>query len=244
VKIIPNFHNFIDALPEDIRNEVGSMTISRKIAIDEPVYRQGDRSNELYQLLEGAVRVCNYTAEGKEVVTGHFRPGDCFGEMGLIDDLPRMNHAIANEPSRVRVLGKPHFKQLYEKHPEISHELNVMFCHRIRLLYALSEDANTLSLIQRLARLLHRMVYSHGVTEADGSLYVRSSHEELGRMLGASRQSVSKELKVLETEGSVENCYGKIYVCNLESLRMKYENLLGQEQLTPSYSGTPVDKIS
>lgn len=240
MKAIPNLHNFIDALPEDIRKEIASMTISRKVAMDEPIYRQGDESNELYQLLEGTIRVCNYTTDGKEVVTGYFRPGDCFGEMGLIDDLPRMNHAIANKPSKVRVLSKQHFEQLYEKHPEISHELNVMFCHRIRLLYALSEDANSLSLIQRLAKLLHRMVYSHGVTDADGSLYIGSSHEEFGRMLGASRQSVSKELKVLESEGSVENCYGKIYVRNLKSLKMKYENLLGLEQLTPSYPETSI----
>jgi hypothetical protein len=39
-------------LPEDIRYEVGSLTTSRKVGIDEPVYRQGDGSNELYQLLK------------------------------------------------------------------------------------------------------------------------------------------------------------------------------------------------
>ncbi len=241
MKTIANLHNFIDALPADIQSEIASMSVVRSISADEPIYRQGDASRNLYQFLTGSVRICNYTADGKEVVTGYFQPGDCFGEMGLIDGLPRMNHAIANQPSRERVLNQQNFKRLYERYPEISQQLNVMFCYRIRLLYSLSEDANILSLNQRLARLVYRLVYSHGQVDQAG-LYVSISHEELGRMLGATRQSVSRELKTLERERSIDIRYGKIYVQDLELLMQKYELLLGQEQLSPLYPEIPVNK--
>ena len=146
-----------------------------------------------------------------------------------------MNHAVATEASRVRVLGKQQFERLYGKYPEVSRQLNLMLCNRVRLLWGMTEDANTLSLHQRLARAMLRLAYSHGIKDAAGILYVDTSHEELGRMLGASRQSISKELKLLEQEGIVEICYGKIYIRDLDSLNRNYENLLGQEQISPLY---------
>lgn len=236
MKIIPNFHNFIDDLPEAIRSELEGNSIVRHVGKEQPVYRQGDEPNEMYQLLQGSVRMCNYSYEGKEAVMGHFRPGDCFGEMGLIDGLPRMSHAVATEASQVRVLGKPQFDKLYRTYPEISRQMNLMLCNRVRLLWGMTEDASTLSLHQRLARAMLRLAYSHGIKDADGALHVDTSHEELGRMLGASRQSISKELKILEQEETVEIRYGKIYIRDLDRLKQKYDNLLGQEQISPLYS--------
>jgi biotin operon repressor len=81
-----------------------------------------------------------------------------------------------------------------------------------------------------------RLAYSHGIKDDDGTLHVDTSHEELGRMLGASRQSISKELKILEQEETVEIRYGKIYIRDLDRLKQKYDNLLGQEQISPLYS--------
>lgn len=235
MKTIPNLHNFIGPLPADVLAEIEQLSIERHLSDGEPVYRQGDEANEMYQLLKGGVRMCNYSHDGKEIDLGNFKPGDCFGEVGMIDGMPRMSHALTIGPSIVRVLSKKHFDQLYDKHPEISKQFILMLCRRVRLLYSLTEEASTLNLHQRLARIIHRMSYSHGIQEDDKPLYIDTSQEELGRLLGASRQSISKELKKLEQEGSIEVRYGKVYVKDLESLNREYENLIGQEQVTPVY---------
>jgi CRP/FNR family cyclic AMP-dependent transcriptional regulator len=238
MKTIAHFHSFIDTLHEGIREELISLSTERSVVADEFIYRQGQDARELYQLIEGSVRICNYTLDGKEAAAGSFRPGDCFGEMGLIDGLPRVTYCIADQDTLLRVLHKRDFDYLYRKYPEISQEINRMLCRRIRLLIGMNEDAISLGLYERLGRSLQRLAYSHGHRDDSGQLTIDISHEELGKMLGASRQSVSKELKILEADGSVKVAYGKIVICDLESLTARFENLLGMEQLGPDYEET------
>jgi CRP-like cAMP-binding protein len=241
MKAVPNFHNFIDTLPETVRSDIDAASSERRVAQGQCIYRQGDESHEMYQLVSGAVRMCNYSSDGREVITGSFLPGDCFGEMGLIDGLPRLSHSIASEDCVLRVLPQREFDRLYALHPQISKQLNRMLTLRLRLLYSLSEDVRTLSLRQRLGRMLVRLVYSHGVRDEQGQFVIGTSHDELSRTLGASRQSVSKELKTLEQEGLLEIRYGKIYVRDLTALAAEFEALLGEEQVTPQYPAGQID---
>ncbi|MCB1675942.1 MAG: winged helix-turn-helix domain-containing protein [Halioglobus sp.] len=80
--------------------------------------------------------------------------------------------------------------------------------------------------------LVRRTVKIHGSTLFSTRL-IEISHEELGNLLGASRQSVSKELKPLEREGDIELRYGKIFFKNLDELGEKYETTIALEQVTP-----------
>ncbi len=235
MKTIPKLHDFIGKLPDSIREELEGLCSVRHLGAGQSVYRLGDESIELYQLLRGSVRMCNYTHEGKEVVSTNFRPGDCFGEVGLIDGLPRLSHAIADETSTVRVLSKKHFDYFYQNYLEVSQQLNLMLCRRVRILYGMAEEAGGLNLQQRLARLIHRLAYSHGNRDDDQTVSISTSQEELGRMLGVSRQSISKELKRLVAEGCMEICYGKIHIRALDSLKGKCDGLIGMEQLTAIY---------
>lgn len=228
-------HDFIGDLPDAVREEIESLSTIRRVNRGEAVYAKGDEPTELYRLLEGAVKLCNYSLEGKEILMGEFRQGDCFGEMGLIDGLPRTSFAVAVRDSRVRVLSKPNFFMVYKKHPELSWQLNLMQCRRIRFLYSLTEDAAGLNIHLRLARAIHRLAYSHGYRGEDEGVYIDVSHEELSKMLGTSRQSVSKELKLLEREGDIELRYGKIYIRDVVALGDRYEKAVGMEQVTPLY---------
>ena len=150
-----------------------------------------------------------------------------------------MNSAVAVRESRVSVLSKPNFFMLYKKHPEISWQLNLVQCRRLRFFFSLTEDAAGLNLHVRLARAIHRLAHSHGYRDGNDGSCIDVSHEELSNMLGASRQSVSKELKLLEREGEIELRYGKIYIPDLAALGEKYEKGMGMEQVAPHYGDRP-----
>lgn len=235
MKVIPYLHDFISALPAAIRREFETESAVRVLAKGEVVYRKDDTPRELYQLLEGSIRLCNYSFDGAEIVAGEFRAGDCFGEMGVIDGLPRVSHALASSPSRIRVISKQQFEQLCDKHPAINRELNRVLCRRVRHLYSLNEELLGFKLNVRLGRVLQRLAYSHGRKNELGELYIEISHEELSNRLGASRQSVSKELKGLERDGDIELRYGKIYFHDIAQLGEKYEKAVGMEQVAPLY---------
>ncbi|RLQ22285.1 Crp/Fnr family transcriptional regulator [Seongchinamella sediminis] len=228
-------HAFVSELSPEARGAFEALSSLRRLGKGEAVYRQGDEPNELYQLVEGRVRLCNYSLEGKEVVSGEFQPGDCFGEMGMIDGLTRVSHAIASCDCVVRVLSRAGFDTLTAKFPEVDRKIAVMLCHRVRYLYSLNEEASELTLHQRVARCVLRMAYSRESNNPERELYIAISQEELGQMLGASRQSINKELKALVCEGSIELRYGRIYIQDLEQLKEQYEYLLGMEPITPGY---------
>jgi len=233
---IHNLHNFIDQLSEPVFKQWQKLSMERSYNHDECIYRQGQESIEVLQISQGGVRLCNYSEEGKEMVVASFKAGDCFGEMGLIDSLPRSSNAVTVGETKVKVISKKNFLFLYDKYPEIAKQINIMLVHRIRLLWQFTEDANVLNLHQRLARTLMRLSHSHGQLEGNNFCSISTSHEEIGRMLGASRQSISKELKGLEKEGCIKVQYGKILIINPAALNANYENLMGQEQLTPIYT--------
>lgn len=235
MRAIPHLHDFISELPQQVQAEIERLGTVRKLAKGEAAYHRNDPPDELFRLLEGAVKLCNYTLDGVEIVAGEFRPGDCFGEMGILDGLPRVSHAVASRDSRVLVLSKQTFDSLCERYPEIYKEVARMMGRRVRYLYSLSDDTAGLKLHQRLARTLHRLAYSHGRRNEPGELYIGFSHEELSKMLGATRQSVSKELKALERQGDIELRYGKIFILDLELLSEKYEKAVGMEQIAPAY---------
>ncbi|TDG12840.1 Crp/Fnr family transcriptional regulator [Seongchinamella unica] len=238
MRVIPHMHAFVSELSPEARQAFEELSVLRRVGKGEAVYRQGDKPNELYQLVEGRVRLCNYSLEGREVVSGEFQPGDCFGEMGLIDGLPRVSHAIASCDSAVRVLSRAGFDELTTRYPEVDRKIALMMCHRVRYLYALNEEASELTLHQRVARCVLRMAYSRDSNNPERELFIAISQEELGQMLGASRQSINKELKALVCEGIIELRYGRIYIQDLERLKDQYEYLLAGEPITPGYQQT------
>ncbi len=228
-------HDFISGLHDSVLQEIERVSTLRRVNKGEADYCKDDESCELYHLLDGAIKLCNYSLDGRENSMGELRPGDCFGEMGLIDGLPRTSHAIAVRDSRLRVLSKRNFETLYEKHPEIARQLNLMLCRRLRLLFSLNEEAAGLKIHERVARVIHRLAYSHGYRDKHDGVYIDVSHDELSKMLGASRQSVSTELKSLERDGDIELRYGKIFICDLGALSDKYEKAIGMEQVSALY---------
>jgi CRP-like cAMP-binding protein len=122
---------------------------------------------------------------------------------------------------------------MYDLHSELVKSINRVLCNRVRLLYGMTEDASSLSLQERLGRALHRLAYSNGDWSEEGRINLDISHENLGRMLGASRQSVNKELKALERDGCIAIHYGKLSIIDLGQLQQRFDILLGQEQIAP-----------
>lgn len=231
---IAGFHSWLKELPASVRDEVLGSMQSRDYAAGAAVWHLGDAASECYLIRSGRVRMSNYSYTGKEIQIVEFRAGDCLGEMSLIDGLPRFNNAYASEPATLMVLRKQDFDRLYRRHPEVSRQLNIFLCRRLRLAYASAEDASALALRDRVARLVARLGSSASEGGA-GATVSNLSHESLARMLGASRQSVNRELKELERAGLIGISYGKITIPELAALLRYCERLIGAETIVPDY---------
>jgi CRP-like cAMP-binding protein len=233
---VTGVHSWIGLLAEPIRDAVLARMRPRRFADRAPIWMVGDPSIELYLISKGRVRIGTESFAGTEFMVAVFRPGDCFGEVGLIDGLPRFNSTYAMGDTELLVLRKADFSELYAAHPEIAQALNLNLCYRLRVAYGLSQDASMLTLRQRLARLLTRLVATGGQSDEKGGAVVSDvSHEDLAHMLGATRQAVSRALKELECADEIVLSYRRILVRDLDRFADRYDSLVGGEWVVPDY---------
>jgi CRP-like cAMP-binding protein len=236
MRTVSNLYSWIDGLPPAVKDAVEARLRARRVANGGTVYALGDASRECYVIARGRVRFSNYSAAGKQIQMAEFRTGDCFGEMGLLDGLPRFNNAYAVGDTELMVLSRRAFQALYRDHREIAECLNVHLCLRVRTVYLNAEDAALLTLRERLARLLMRLASSHAaVNRADRIGIDHLSHQNLAHMLGATRQGVSRELKSLERDGFIELGYGGLTVPSIAALDRQFGPLLGGVPVVPVY---------
>ncbi len=229
-------HNWIGQLSATARKAVVACMRPRHYSDGEAVYTLGDEGKELYLIESGRVRFCNYTARGKEIEFAELREGDCFGELSLIDGLYRPHCTYAAGPTTLLVLQKRDFDLLCADYPEIFQQLTRLMAHHLRQAYTMIEDATVLPMKDRLARILSRLAYSFGTAETTGATRLEGvTHESLARMLGSTREGVSRELKQLEAAGLVRREYGRILIPDLPALIAASDALVGGEPLVPGY---------
>ena len=190
-------YDWIEPLPAPIQAAVRECMTIRRYEDHEFIYRRGDAGNELYQIISGHVRLYVLSPEGRELLYVIFEPGSCFGELSLIDRQPRAHMTQAFGSTEIAVIARRQFEELWLRHPEISHELCRMLCKRSRKLFNNFEAANLIPLPNRIANQLCELANSLGNPCPDGIHFdMRITQEDIGFMVGSSRQSVNKVLKV------------------------------------------------
>ncbi len=211
--------NWLTDLSEPAFAAVEASCTRRSYQDGESVYHRGDASNSLFQVISGRFKIRNYSVEGRELLYTYLEPGDCFGELGVIDGQPRHHDVNAVGNSELAVLAKRRLLDLRKQHNEIDWQLMVMLSRRTRYLYHFYEDAFLCDLRQRLAERL-RHIGASALEGADGdeTPALVTSHEDLAKMVGASRQSVTTVLKAWEREGVIRQEYGRIWLLDPQAL--------------------------
>ncbi len=154
--------------------------------------------------------------------TDRREPGIWFGDVAIFDGDRRTHDTYAHGETTILCVARADFKKILATHAELYEALLWLQARRIRLLFGLVEDLNTLPLRARLAKQLLHLVRSYGVPSLDDGDEVRISlqlaQEELAQLLGASRQRVNQELKAMERDEVIRIEPGGLVVRNREAL--------------------------
>jgi CRP/FNR family transcriptional regulator len=149
------------------------------------------------------VRLSAVTAEGREVVVGLLGPGDLFGESALLDR-PSPVDARVVEVADVVVMPLDHVRHVLRISPATAEELLRLVASRLHRTACALEEAMTADVRTRVSARLRDLASAHGIAQADGvRIGVPLSREELARMVGASREAVSRTLSRMAATGLV-----------------------------------------
>ena len=152
----------------------------------------------------------------------YVEPGIWFGDVAIFDGDRRTHDAYAHGECTTLCVARADFKKILSTHVELYEAMLRLHARRIRQLYGLVEDLNTLPLRARLAKQLIHLVRSYGVASLSNASEMRIglqlAQEELAQLLGASRQRVNQELKALEREEIIRIEPGGVVVRNRNAL--------------------------
>ena len=172
----------------------------KRVARGEFVVRAGDSTDSLYILLNGRAKVTNFDEEGREIILAWLGPGEFFGEMGLIDGSPRSASVVAVEPCELLNISSAAFHRCMQDNFQVAQKLMQMLVRRLREADRKIESLALLDVYGRVARLLIELS-----VDVDGKKVVKKkmSKQDMARMIGASREMVSKVMRDLELSGYI-----------------------------------------
>ena len=178
---------------------------ARRFPHGEVIVHQGDASTCLFLVTDGAVRLSSVTVAGREVVVALLRPGDVFGESALLGN-PSPVEARAVGRTTLVAVPLASLRALLERHPAIAEQLLRLVAARLHRTSTALEEALVGDLPSRILGRLRDLAAGHGVQEPEGvRLTVPITQDELARMVGASRESVSRTVGALAARGLVRS---------------------------------------
>ncbi len=164
----------------------------------------GDKSDSLYYIVKGSVTVVIEDDEGREMIVAYLNDGDFIGEMGLFDaEDSRSAWIRAKTECEVAEISYTKFHEISETHPEFLFALGEQMAKRLRKTTRKVGDLAFLDVTGRVARtLLDLCKEPDAMTHPDG-MQIKITRQEIGRIVGCSREMVGRVLKTLEDQGLV-----------------------------------------
>jgi CRP/FNR family cyclic AMP-dependent transcriptional regulator len=161
----------------------------------------GDKPDVLYYIIDGSVSVLIEDEDGHEIVLAYLNKGDFFGEMGLFSDDPNRSAWVRTRtPCEVAEISYNKFRQLYQEHPDVMYAMASQMASRLRNTSRKVSDLAFMDVTGRVARtLLDLCKQPDAMTHPDG-MQIRITRQEIGRIVGCSREMVGRVLKAMEEQ--------------------------------------------
>ncbi len=209
-------------LTVDDREHLGKLMKTQALKKGEILFRRDSEGESLFIVKSGKIKISLQSHAGDEVVLAIFSEYDFFGEMALLDGLPRSADATAIEPAEVVFLNRNDFLTFMNSSKSATQAVLFSLSQRLRRTDDLLQDTCFLNISGRFAKKLVELAETHG--ELDGEavhIHLPLTQRDLASMVGTTRESINKELRVLREKGLVNTQENDIVILNMERLRRR-----------------------
>lgn len=175
----------------------------RKYPARTTILSAGDKSESLYYIVDGSVTVLLEDDDGKEMIVAYLNAGDFFGEMGLFDEDTRSAWVRSRVNCEIAEISYEKFNALSRNEPAFLFELSKQMAKRLRDTTQKVGDLAFLDVTGRVAStLLDLCKQPDAMTHPDG-MQIKITRQEIGRIVGCSREMAGRVLKTLEEQGLI-----------------------------------------
>lgn len=200
------------------------VSIARRRRFDrgEVVFHQDDPGDSLHLVTTGHFAVKLITPLGDTVTLALHGPGDCFGELALVDPDARRSATVeALERAETLAVYQADFDRLRHEHPSVDRVLVSLLAGEVRELNGRLLEALYMPTERRVLRRLVDLAEIYGDGDGNEPRELPLTQEELANFAGASRGTVNRVLRREEARGTIELRRGRTIVCDVEALRRR-----------------------
>ncbi len=200
-------------------DDLASFVRPRRYPKGSIIFHQGDPGTTLYLIETGEVKLMVTADSGKKVTLALLGPGTFFGELSLLDGGPRSANAVARVDCKLGVLDQERLIRFLAEHPPATASLLSVVTRRLRRTTDQVQDAFFLDIPARLAKVLLQVTETKSQSP-DGFLSApKLTQDELAEMVGGTRESINKCLRIYARQGLVRRHRGMVTVLKPEELR-------------------------
>ena len=185
----------------------------------EVIFHKDDPADRMHIIAEGRVRISITSEDGREKDIALLQQGECFGEMALLDGSERSATATAAEPTQTLALYRDDFMEFLQQHPEVIATTTSLLTSRIRSTNQMLGDMAFLDVPTRMAKQLLELAETYADDSKEGEpVEVPIGQDELARLVGASRETISRALNSYRRLGIVETSHRRITITDMDAL--------------------------
>ena len=193
-----------EGLKDEDLEAIAKVTITRSYSKDQVIILAEEEGDSLFIIETGQVKVCIVSEDGREVILSLLGEGAVFGELSLLDGKPRSANVVATQDTDLYTVRRADFLQLIYKVPQIAVGMLAELAVRLRKTDRKIEGLALLDVTSRISETLLQLATEQGSETEDGILLEnRPTHQQLANMSGTTRETVSRVLKRLESQGYI-----------------------------------------
>jgi len=209
----PASHPFLSGLPNEVSARLAARAKILRFRAGALIFSKGDSGSAIYLVRRGFVKIDSRSLQGKEAVFMLAREGDCFGDIALLDGLPRTANAVAGDDCELLIIERRDFMPFLTEYPQIALNIIGVLCARLRRTTEQVEDIMFLDLRGRLARTL---LHLEKTAAKNGTISMTQQH--LAELVGLSREMINKELQIWASNNWIVLRRGEIEILRPDSI--------------------------
>jgi CRP-like cAMP-binding protein len=223
--LLKNNDLFATLSPQQIER-LAACVISKSVPRATSICTKGEPGSSLFMICRGTVRIMSPSVDGHDAMFNLLGKGDIFGEIALLDGRTRTADVVAATDCELFVIERRDFLPLMREEPDIALRMIEILCAKLRQTTEQAESLMFLSLSGRLAKALLRL----SECSANGVRKAIVTQKDLGSMIGMSRESTNRQLRMWEAREWVRLERGGMLILSPEALERIAESDTGPSE--------------
>jgi CRP-like cAMP-binding protein len=208
-------HPLFGRLGTDLVARLAGCARGRTVRAGTTIFQKGDPGDCLFAICIGTVRISSHSLDGKDAVLNLVLAGEIFGEIALLDGLPRSADAEAVSDCELMVIDRRDFMPVLAREPDLAQWVIELLCARLRRTSEQVEDITFLDLPARLAKTL---LWLAARSRYAVSRKITLTQREISEIVGMTRESINKQLRAWEDRDWIGLRRGTIVLRNPAAL--------------------------